>query len=190
MKNTSRKASHHYKYKNLTLLTIGLAIAFFLYQFESFHTFLLSFGSWGYLGAFIAGFLFVSSFSAATGILILLVLAEKLLPLEIALLAGLGAVCGDLLIFRFVKDDLIEEIRPVFERFGGKHVALLLHTKYFSWSLPLIGALIIASPLPDEVGVSLMGISKMSTVKFLTLSFVLNSLGILFVISASTVVKP
>lgn len=190
MKESGLKIKHHYKYKNITLLFIGLLVAFFLYRFEAFHTFLLSFGDWGYLGAFIAGFLFVSSFSAATGILILLVLAERLLPLEVAVLAGLGAVCGDLLIFRFVKDGLIEEIRPVFERFGGKHVALLLHTKYFSWSLPLIGALIIASPLPDEVGVSLMGISKMSTVKFLALSFALNSLGILFVISASTVIKP
>lgn len=179
-----------YKYKNLTFLIAGLLLAFFLYRSDSFHTFLLSFGELGYLGAFIAGLLFVSSFSAATAVVILLVLADKLLPLEVALLAGLGAVCGDVLIFRFVKDDLIEEIRPVFERFGGRHVALLLRTKYFSWSLPLIGALLIASPLPDEVGVSLLGLSKMSTVKFLALSFTLNSLGILLLITAATFIKP
>jgi len=186
----SQRTTYRYKYKNLTLLLFGLTATFFLYRSESFHSFLLSFGSWGYLGAFIAGFLFVSSFTAATGILILLVLAEQLLPLEIAVFAGLGAVCGDALIFRFIKDDLAEEIRPLFDKFGGKHLSLLLHSKYFSWSLPLIGGLIIASPLPDEIGVSLMGISKMSTPKFLLLSFILNSLGILFVLFSSTFIKP
>ncbi len=186
----SHKTRHHYKYKNLTLLLFGLSVAFFLYQSEWFHTFLLSFGSWGYIGAFIAGFLFVSSFTAATSIIILLVLVEQLLPLEVAIFAGLGAVCGDALIFHFIKDDLAKEIRPLFDKFGGKHLSLLLHSKYFSWSLPLIGGLIVASPLPDEIGISLMGISKMSTPKFLLLSFILNSVGVLFIILSSTFIKP
>lgn len=181
---------NHFKYKNLTILGIGLLLAAFLYKFELFHSLLLALGSLGYIGAFFAGMLFVSSFTVATGMVILLVLAEQLIPLEIAVLAGIGAVVGDLFIFHFVKDGLISEIQPIFERFGGKHIQTLLHTKYFSWSLPLIGALIIASPLPDEIGVSLMGISKMSTVKFLIVSFMLNSIGIFFIVSASLVLKP
>ncbi len=190
MKKKHPQIKDRYKYKNLTLLFIGLVIAFFLYRFEMFHSFLLSFGDLGYIGAFIAGFLFVSSFTAATGILILLILAEQLIPIEIALLAGLGAVCGDLLIFHFVKDSLVKEVTPIFNKLGGKHLTTLLHTKYFSWSLPLIGALIIVSPFPDEIGVSLMGLSKMSTYKFFILSFILNTLGIFLVISASLFIKP
>jgi len=39
----------------------------------------------------------------------------------------------------------------------------VLYLKYLSWSLPVIGAVIIASPFPDELGISLMGFSKMKT---------------------------
>ena len=184
------KKRRHYRYKNLTILGLGLGLAVFLYRFEAFHTALLSLGSWGYGGAFLAGLLFVSSFTVATGAVILMVLAEKLVLLEVALLAGLGAVLGDLLIFRFVKDDLIDEVKPIFVRFGGKHLLALLHTHYFSWFLPILGAVIIASPLPDELGVTLIGVSKMSTISFLMLSFALNSIGIFLVISASLVLKP
>jgi len=184
------KKHFYQKYKNLLTLFFGLISAGFLYQFEDFHQALLSIGAWGYFGAFLAGILFVSSFTAATGMVILLVLVERLIPLEIAIVAGAGAVLGDLFIFRFVKDGLTEEMRPLFNRLGGNHITTLLHTPYFSWTLPLLGAVIIASPLPDEVGVSLMGISKMSTGRFLGLSFLLNSIGIFLVLSASLILKP
>jgi hypothetical protein len=180
----------HWKYKNLTLLITSVAVAFFLSRFEPFHVFLLSFGDYGYIGAFLAGFLFVSSFTVATGALILLVLAERLSPIEIGVVAGLGAVVGDITIFRFVKDNLISEIKPLYNRFGGKHLTAVVHTRYFSWTLPVLGAIIIASPLPDEIGVSLMGLSKMKTYKFLLLSFGLNAIGITLVIYASHFIKP
>jgi hypothetical protein len=56
--------------------------------------------------------------------------------------------------------------------------------------LPVIGAIIIASPLPDEVGISLMGLSKISTPKFIFISYILNSIGLFLIISASVVIKP
>lgn len=179
-----------YKYKNLTVLGISLLIAYFVFQVESFHSFLLGLGDLGYIGAFIAGMLFVSTFTVATGAIILLVLAEKLSAVEIGLIAGLGAVIGDMIIFRFVKDSLMDEVTPIYHRLGGDHVTAILQSKYFSWSLPVIGALIIATPLPDELGVSLMGIAKMKTYQFFLLAFVLNAIGIFLVISASTIIKP
>jgi uncharacterized membrane protein YdjX (TVP38/TMEM64 family) len=178
-----------WKYKNLTILFTSLIFAFLLTQLEIFHQLLLSLGTWGYVGAFFAGMLFVLSFTAATGAVILFILAEKLTPWEIGLIAGLGAMVGDLTIFRFVKDDLINELEPLYKRFGGNHVNHVLHTRYFHWTLPLIGALIIASPLPDEIGVSLMGISKMKTYKFIFVSFLLNAIGIFLVISVSLLLK-
>ena len=66
----------------------------------------------------------------------------------------------------------------------------LIHTKYFSWTLPVLGAVIIASPLPDEMGVGLMGISKLKTSQFILLSFVLNSIGIFIIVSAGAFFKP
>jgi len=179
-----------YRYKNLTFFFLSLLIALFISKFELFHTFLLGLGELGYFGAFIAGMLFVSTFTVATGAIILLVLAERLSPLEIGIVAGLGAVVGDITIFRLIKDHILEEVTPIYNHFGGKHVTSLFHTKYFSWTLPVIGAIIIATPFPDEIGVSLMGISKMKTYQFLVISFILNALGIFLVVSASSIIKP
>lgn len=182
---------NHWKYKNLSIFGLSLLFALILSRFEAFHTFLLNLGSFGYIGAFIAGILFVSTFTVATGAVILLVLAESLSPIEIGIVAGLGAVVGDFTIFRFIKNNLTQELTLIYNHIDGNHhLQKILHSKYFSWTLPVIGAIIIASPLPDEIGVSLMGISRMSTFRFLLLSFVLNAVGIFLVVSASAVIKP
>ncbi len=181
----------HWKYKNLTMSFAGVVLAILLSRNEAFHSFLLHLNGLGYLGAFISGFLFVSTFTIATSALILLTLVEKLSPLEIGIFAGLGAVLGDVLIFHFIKDNLANEIEDIYFHIDRKgHFKGLMHTKYFSWMLPVIGAIIIASPLPDEIGVSILGLSKMSTAKFIFLSFILNSIGIFLIVSASVVVKP
>lgn len=179
------------KYKNLTIFFLSIIFALILSRFEGFHSFLLGFGDFGYIGAFIAGMLFVSTFTVTTGAVILLVLAEKLNPIEIALLAGAGGVMGDFIIFKFVKDGLVEEVREVYEKVDhNNHILKLLHTKYFSWLFPVFGALVIMSPFPDELGVSLMGISKMKTYQFLILAFILDVTGVFLVVSASRFIKP
>lgn len=183
--------NHHWRYKNLTMLALSFIVAIWLSGYEPFHQFLFSLGKFGYIGAFIAGALFVSSFTAATGAIILLVLAEKLSPIEVALLGGLGGVMGDMLIFRFIKDSLMSEISDIYGHFDEKrHFIKILHSKYFAWTLPVFGALIIASPFPDEIGVSLIGISKMSTKKFLVISFILDVIGVSFIVSLSPIIKP
>lgn len=183
----------HYrrKYWNLAVVGLSLVAAVILSRIEWFHNLLLNLGDLGYLGAYIAGVLFVSTFTVATGSVILLILAEKLMPLELGLIAGLGAVTGDLLIFRFVRNGLVDDLRSIYDIVDSKHhFVKLLHTKYFNWTLPVIGALIIASPLPDELGVSLLGISKIGMSRFVILSYLLNTAGIFVVLALSTIVKP
>lgn len=183
--------NHKWKYKNLSIVFLSIVLAIIIYKNEAFHSFLLHLGNLGYIGAFISGMFFVWTFTAATSALILLILAESLSPIEIGLIAGLGAVVGDLLIFRLVKDGLADEIEDIYNHVDHKkHFKKLFHSKYFNWMLPVLGAVIIASPLPDEVGVSLMGISKMGTIKFATLSYILNSIGIFLIILASVFIKP
>src|SRR3989338_11522889 len=99
-----------FRYKNLTLFVISVLFAVLLSSFEPFHAFLLNLGSLGYFGAFLAGILFVSTFTVATGVVIFLVLSKQLSPIEIGLVAGFGAVVGDFTIFRFIKDNLLEAI--------------------------------------------------------------------------------
>lgn len=132
------------------------------------------------------GMLFISTFTVGIGALVLLLLAQNFSALELGLIAGLGAVFGDFTIFSLIKNNLNSELARVYSLIDSKHhFTKLLHSKYFSWSLPVIGAVIIASPFPDELGVTLMGISKMKTYQFLLISFILNAIGIFLVVLAS-----
>jgi hypothetical protein len=139
-----------------------------------------------FIGPLIAGILFVSTFTAALGILILLDLAKVLSPLEIAIIAGIGATIGDFAIFRFFKNNLLGEIKLIYYKLRGEHLTKILHHKYLGWILPVIGAIIIASPFPDEIGIGLLGISKIKNYQFIVLSFILDAVGIFLLVSASS----
>jgi len=180
-----------WRYKHLSLFLISIIFSLYLARNEGFHLFLLNLENWGYIGALFAGILFVSSLTVATGAVILVILAERLSPIELALIAGFGGMIGDFAIFRFVKDGLLSEIAPIYNSLGGKHLTALLRRKYLSWLLPVIGALIIISPFPDEIGVSLMGITKIKSYQFLILAFILDVTGVfLFVVSARAIIGP
>jgi uncharacterized membrane protein YdjX (TVP38/TMEM64 family) len=53
--------------------------------------------------------------------------------------------------------------------------------------LPIIGALIIISPFPDEIGIGLMGLSKIKKWQFMLISFALNSLGIFIIVALANI---
>lgn len=171
-----------WRFKNTFLLIVSLLIFFYFAQTDFVQQVILGVGGLGYLGAIFSGVFFVSTFTVAPAGLVLFFLAGQLDPLWVAIMAGLGAMFGDYFIFRFLKDKVFQELQPIFMRLGGSYLSRLLSTPYFLWLSPVIGALIIASPFPDEIGISLMGMSKLKNWQFLVFSFVLNVLGILAII--------
>ena len=179
----------NYKYKGLTLILISIILTIFLSENNSLNKAIFSIAQIPILGAFIAGILYVSASTAAFGVFILLGLSKTLSPIEIAIVAGLGGAVADFILFRFFRDDIIGEITPIYNRLGGKHLAKIMHHKYLSWSLPIIGAIIIASPFPDEIGISLMGISKIKSYQFAILSLILDIAGVFILISAFKLLK-
>lgn len=183
------KKWHRWRFKNTSLLVMSLIAFVFLVQTPLVESIIQEVGQLGYLGAFITGIFFVSTFTVAPAIAVLFHIAEVLNPWEVALLAGLGAMLGDYILFRFMKDKVFEELRPVFMKLPKSKLNILFRSPYFAWMLPLFGAFIIASPLPDEVGVSVMGLSKIKRWQFFVLAFVLNSVGILLTILAAQAVK-
>lgn len=180
---------HHRRHSNLLLLFGGLLFAFLLSRLPFFETIILEIKKFGYFGAIFSGFLFTSTFTVAAGALLLANFAQFLDPFWLIISAVFGALLGDMIIFLFVKDKVSDDISPIYEHFLTKnHLKKIIHTKYFSWTLPVIGALIIASPFPDELGVSLMGLSTISVQKFLLVSFLSHSLGMFFLVSATNLI--
>jgi len=84
-------------------------------------------------------------------------------------------------IFRFVKDRVFEHFYYLIKISKSERLFSIFKLNLFRWIIPLVGALIIASPLPDEIGVTMLGLSKVKNSYFILLSFVLNSAGILII---------
>lgn len=157
----------------LAVFIFSILGALVLMQNVYFQGFLHSLGTYGYIGAFITGIFWVFTYTIAPATSVLLVLGKHLNPLMVSVIAGFGAIFGDLVVFRLVEDTFHEEIKHYYTRQGGKRI-----TRFFHGLLPIIGALIIMSPLPDEWGVALMGITNVNVIKFTVLSLVLNTIGI------------
>ena len=173
----------HWKLKNTFLLIASMGVLFYFADNPFIKNVIHEIGGLGLFRAFLAGIFFVSTFTVAPASVILFYLVKELDPLGVIISAGIGAMFGDYIIFRFFKDKVFEELKPIFTKLGGSHISRLFSTPYFAWLAPVFGAIIIASPFPDEIGIGLLGIAKLKNWQFLTLSFILNSLGIFLIIS-------
>ncbi|HEY9584469.1 MAG TPA: hypothetical protein VJI33_02745 [Candidatus Paceibacterota bacterium] len=133
------------------------------------------------IGSFVSGLFFTSIFTTAPAIVALGEISKLNNIFLVAILGGLGAMVGDYIIFRFFRnrlgDDILQLIRGR-KKHWWKH---LFKSHLGKRILAVLGALIIASPLPDELGLMLMGVSKLKNSTFLPLSFLMNSLGILII---------
>lgn len=175
----------HWKYKNTALLIISLILFFFFAEHPLIKNTIAFIGNFGYLGAFFVGIMFVSIFTVAPAGVMLFYMADTLNPLGVALAAGAGGVVGDYLILKYLKDKVFYELKPVFMNHGGKPLRKLFKTPYFAWSVPIVGAIIIMSPFPDEVGLGLLGISKMKQWQLLGMLFLLDVAGIFLIVIAA-----
>lgn len=173
----------NWKYKNTALLIVSIIL--FLYFLDSRYVQIAvkSIGGFGYIGSFISGMFFVSVFTIAPASAILFDIAKHLNPYLVALSAGIGAVLGDYIILRILKDQVFEELFPLFRKVNGSFLGTIFSSPFFAWMIPLAGAIAIASPLPDEIGISLMGLSKIKNWQFILITFLLNSVGIFVIIS-------
>lgn len=174
-----------WQYRNTGLLVLSLIIFFYFLSNDWLQIWIQRIGDLGYLGAFIAGIFFVSTFTVAPAAVVLFQIADTLNPWEVALLAGIGGMVGDYLIFRFFKDRVFKELLPLFKQYGGSYIANIFKTPYFTWLTPFIGAVVVASPLPDELGVGLLGVSKLKDWQFLLLVFLLDVIGIFIIVTAA-----
>jgi membrane protein YqaA with SNARE-associated domain len=164
-------------YKGLLLVVLGITFALFLSTNEFFHTFISNLGAFGYIGAFVAGMFFVSTFTVASAVLVLLLLSHQLPTWQVSLIAGLGATLGNYLLFLFIKEKIVGHVKQ-FAKTRKRHHRHLLFQHHSHWLLPFAGLIFMATPLPDELGILLLSIFEMRTYQFVLISFTLKTAGI------------
>lgn len=165
--------------KNLGIVFLSVLIAVLLANTDVLKHLLTSIQGFRFIGSFVAGIFFISIFTVAPASVILFELVQTTPIWEVALLGGLGAVAGDFIIFRFIKDKFADEVIFLLKRSKIHKMLGVFRLSAFRWLVPFIGAIIIASPLPDEIGLAMMGLSKVKTSTFVMISFILNFFGIL-----------
>lgn len=164
-------------YRGILFVLLGIVLAFFLSTSETFHAFINNLGAFGYVGAFVAGMFFVSTFTVASAVLVLLLLSHQLPSWQVSLIAGLGATLGNYLLFLFIKEKIVGHVKQ-FAKTRKKHDKHLLFRRHSHWLLPFAGLIVMATPLPDELGILLLSIFEMRTYQFLLVSFTLKTAGI------------
>ena len=177
------------KYPKFLLLIITFLIAYFLFHertYQPFHEFIISID---YVGTFLAGVLFAYGFTAAPATAVLLILAKEQNILLAGLIGGLGALAGDLVIFNFIRHSLEDEIKKL----SREKIVLYINHKtpnlLKKYLIPVIAGFVIASPLPDEIGVSLLAASKGISIKiFSVISYVLNTAGIFAILIVGNII--
>ncbi|MFA6490878.1 MAG: hypothetical protein WCT43_03295, partial [Candidatus Magasanikbacteria bacterium] len=130
------------------------------------------------ISTFLAGLFFTSVATLAPAGVALAEISKVSSIFWTAFFGALGSVLGDLIIFKFVRDRVSEDLEYLLKQLPPHRFKTILHERMFRWVLPLLGAIVIASPLPDELGITLLGMSKMKTRYFILVSFIFNFIGI------------
>src|SRR3989344_8742340 len=165
-------------YQNLGIIALSALVAVLIANSSALESFVASIGEKRLIGSFFAGMLFTSIFSTVPAAVLLGELAQANSAWLVALTGALGAMAGDYIIFRFVRDRLTEDMLLLLQQ-RERRLKKILRLPSARWVLAIVGFLVVASPLPDELGIALLGIAKTRQRVFFLISFVANFLGIL-----------
>ncbi len=188
-----------FKYRNILFLILSILLAYYILNSAVLPK-ILSFQKLTYIGIFLVGILYSSTLTAAPATAILYISGKVMNPFIVSIVAAGGSVISDYILFKFIKENLIEEVKKLSEELNNRllykfeplfniiltrsfRLKLFKFSRSEKWKvfLPAISAMIIASPLPDELAVALLGAAKYEKRKFILFSYLSNFLGILFI---------
>ena len=166
---------------------IAVLIAYLLFKNPNVVGFVSGLGKLSYFGIFIAGILFSFGFTAPFSVGFFVILKPENLILS-GVIGGFGAMIADLAIFNIIKISFLDEFGRLrkeklingLRKFFKKEVG----AKAYHYLLFALVGITIASPLPDEIGVSLLsGLTHIKQKALALISFILNTIGIIILLS-------
>ncbi|MEK6933600.1 MAG: hypothetical protein AABW75_01865 [Nanoarchaeota archaeon] len=175
-----------FKYPKLLLLILIVIFTYILFTQPYFENSVSLIKNLGYFSILIAGILFSFGFTTPLAIGIFLSLNPENIFLA-AILGGIGAMISDLIIFKIIKFSFINEFKLLEKTTPFRTILSLINKnighKIRIYFLYTVVGIIIASPLPDEIGVTMLaGLTSIKIKKLALISFVFNTLGILILL--------
>jgi hypothetical protein len=179
-----------FRYPKLMLLVVFSTVAYYIFSSPAVKNLVQNLDGFGYLGAFIAGMFFSFGFSTPFSIGFFIVSNPPNIYLA-SVIGGLGALIADLFIFKIIRFTFMDEFERLEKTAPIKKINYLLSTRFISkikiYVLYVFAGIIIASPLPDELGVSMLaGLTRIKIHTLAIISFIMNSVGIFVILLIGT----
>lgn len=169
-------------YPKLLLLLATYLLAVIMLDANLFLHYAGHLQSLGYFGVFLAGFFYAYEVTAAPATVVLLLMAKGQNIFYAAIAGGLGALVSDLIIFCFIRTTMLGEIRKISKTGIGRFIEKeerLLFGRFKKYALYLFAAFMVASPLPTEIGISILAtVKSLTPKKFIALAYFLHTMGI------------
>jgi hypothetical protein len=164
------------KYPKLTLFIISVILVYLLFSGLAYKPLHDALAFMGYFGTFLAGLLYPFALTSAAGTGILLILAKE----QNLLLAG---VIADIILFLFVTHSFSDEVQKLSKEIFFQTINRWIPDSIRVYLLATFAGLLIASPLPTEIGILLMtSIKSISFKKFISLICILHSSAIFIIL--------
>ncbi len=161
--------------------SIILGGAIWLYLTGTLENAILLLNNYGYAGAFLSGLFLTSGFTTPFAIAVFLSFRATLNLFAVAFLGAFGATLMDYFLFSSTKK-IVRQTRVT----ASAHV--FKFKKFPSFVTAIIGGVVLASPLPDEIAVSLVGVAQLDAKTFVVLAFFFKFLGILAIVLVGQVI--
>jgi len=129
----------------------------------------------GPLSPFMAGVFYSISVTSPAATAAIFYLGKVFNPFLIAIVGAFGSALADFLLFKFIKKRANNSVSYLARKFKTNHKT----NKIMKLLATIVAGLIIASPLPDELAVVMLGAINFQDKRLFVFSYILNFLGIL-----------
>lgn len=175
-----------FRYPKLFLLIILMILTYYIFTRLFFSGWIESFNKLGQFGVFISGVLTSLGFTAPLGIGLLTKITHQNI-LFAALIGGLGATVADLLIFKAIKFSFVDEFKRLEKTRIIQKIEKIVkknrHVLIVHYLLYIFAGIVLATPLPDEIGISMLaGLTTIKPMKLAIIGFLVHSIAIFFII--------
>ncbi len=181
-----------FKYPKIFLFICSIIIAYYIFSKPTVSNWMIQLNNLSYIGIFIGGLLLAFGFTAPFGVGILLTSRPENIFLAV-LIAGLGAMISDMIIFKMIKFSFMNEFKELKKTKTAYAIKKITrknkHILIKHYLLYIFAGIMIATPLPDEIGVSMLaGLTTIKPKKLATISFLLHAIFVFLILKFSIII--
>ena len=180
-----RKTYIRHFFKDSFILIGGIFVAVLLVQLGSVERFIEATRNFQIFTSIVGGMFFTSVLTIAPASVALVAISQSMPGFLVAFWGACGAAIVDYILLSFVRNGVERDVEGLMKPALRRKVISLFHFGFLKWVVIVLGAFMIMSPLPDEIGIALLGFSKIRPRHLFLLTFVLHFFGIWALVSVA-----